>query len=40
LTAALETDPEVMRDLGGPLDPEDIPALHARRLGWVEAGTT
>ena len=32
LTEALETDPEVMRELGGPIDRERIPALHRRRL--------
>ena len=40
LTAALETDPEVMRDLGGPLDPAEVPALHARRVEGIEAGNT
>lgn len=32
LTEALETDPDVMRELGGPLDPERLPAIHRRRL--------
>lgn len=32
LTEALETDPEVMRHLGGPIDRERLPALHRRRL--------
>jgi RimJ/RimL family protein N-acetyltransferase len=40
LTAALETDPEVMRDLGGPLDPAEVPELHARRVEGIEAGNT
>ncbi len=40
LTAALETDPEVMRDLGGPIDPAEVPALHARRVEGIEAGNT
>jgi RimJ/RimL family protein N-acetyltransferase len=40
LTAALETDPAMMRDLGGPIDPGDVPAVHARRLEGIAAGTT
>jgi RimJ/RimL family protein N-acetyltransferase len=32
LTEALETDPEVMRELGGPVEPESLPATHRRRL--------
>ena len=40
LTAALETDPAIMRQLGGPLGPDDVPAIHARRVRGVEAGTT
>jgi RimJ/RimL family protein N-acetyltransferase len=32
LTTALETDPDVMRELGGPIDPERMPAIHRRRL--------
>jgi RimJ/RimL family protein N-acetyltransferase len=40
LTAALETDPEVMRDLGGPLDPAEVPALHASRVQGIVAGNT
>jgi RimJ/RimL family protein N-acetyltransferase len=32
LTAALETDPDVMRELGGPLDPARLPETHRRRL--------
>ena len=38
LTAALETDPEIMRDLGGPIEPGDVPALHSRRLEGLEDG--
>ena len=33
LTEALETDPVVMRELGGPTDPARLPEVHARRLG-------
>jgi RimJ/RimL family protein N-acetyltransferase len=33
LTEALETDPDVMRELGGPIDRERLPATHRRRLG-------
>lgn len=32
LSAALETDPEVMRELGGPIDPARLPVVHARRV--------
>lgn len=32
LTEALETDPEVMRELGGPIDRSRLPGLHRRRL--------
>jgi RimJ/RimL family protein N-acetyltransferase len=32
LTEALETDPEVMRDLGGPIAASALPAIHERRL--------
>jgi RimJ/RimL family protein N-acetyltransferase len=35
LTEALETDPAVMRELGGPVPREEIPALHRRRLASV-----
>jgi RimJ/RimL family protein N-acetyltransferase len=31
----METDPEVMRELGGPVPREEIPALHKRRLEGV-----
>ncbi|HJP71344.1 MAG TPA: GNAT family N-acetyltransferase [Candidatus Limnocylindria bacterium] len=40
LTAALETDPAMMVHLGGPLDPAEVPALHARRLAGIERGDT
>ncbi len=32
LTEALETDPVVMRELGGPVDPARLPGSHARRV--------
>jgi RimJ/RimL family protein N-acetyltransferase len=32
LTVALETDPDVMRELGGPIASSAIPAIHQRRL--------
>jgi hypothetical protein len=32
LTEALETDPEVMRELGGPIEREKLPEIHRRRL--------
>jgi RimJ/RimL family protein N-acetyltransferase len=32
LTRALETDPAVMRELGGPIDPGKLPEIHRRRL--------
>jgi hypothetical protein len=38
LTERLETDPEVMRELGGPVPWEAIPAIHQRRLGSDERG--
>jgi RimJ/RimL family protein N-acetyltransferase len=38
LTKELETDPEVMSELGGPQPPESIPKTHARRLKHVDAG--
>jgi RimJ/RimL family protein N-acetyltransferase len=31
----METDPEVMAELGGPVPREEIPALHRRRLDGV-----
>ncbi len=33
LTEALETDPDVMRELGGPIPRSEIPRIHRRRLG-------
>jgi RimJ/RimL family protein N-acetyltransferase len=33
LTEALETDPRVMNELGGPIDRARVPALHGRRVG-------
>jgi hypothetical protein len=33
LTEVLESDPVVMRELGGPTDPARLPEVHARRLG-------
>lgn len=39
LTRALETDPEVMRDLGGPTPTEKVSQHHARRLKSTLAGT-
>jgi RimJ/RimL family protein N-acetyltransferase len=32
LTVALETDPAVMRELGGPIDRERLPEIHRRRV--------
>lgn len=32
LTEALETDPDVMRELGGPIEREKLPDIHRRRL--------
>lgn len=32
LSEALETDPEVMRELGGPIEREKLPEIHQRRL--------
>lgn len=36
LTEAMETDPVVMAELGGPVPREEIPAIHERRLAAVE----
>ena len=33
LTEALETDPDVMRELGGPTEREKLPGIHRRRIG-------
>jgi RimJ/RimL family protein N-acetyltransferase len=38
LTTALETDPTVMRRLGGPVPPERIGEIHARRVTGRERG--
>jgi len=41
LTEALETDPEVMRELGGPIARERLPEIHRRRLAdpwWFTIG--
>lgn len=38
LTRALETDPDVMRELGGPIPEEEITAIHQRRAATVAAG--
>ena len=38
LTRELETDPDVMSELGGPQPADSIPATHERRLGSVAAG--
>jgi RimJ/RimL family protein N-acetyltransferase len=33
LTEALETDPEVMRELGGPIERDRLPGIHRQRVG-------
>jgi RimJ/RimL family protein N-acetyltransferase len=38
LTKALECDPEMMRELGGPADPADIPRVHRMRVETVANG--
>ena len=38
LTAALETDPLVMAELGGPWPIEEIPGIHERRIGHMAKG--
>jgi RimJ/RimL family protein N-acetyltransferase len=38
LTEELETDPDVMSELGGPQPADSIPVTHARRLKHVAAG--
>jgi RimJ/RimL family protein N-acetyltransferase len=38
LTEALELDPEVMRELGGPADPAGVQAAHRRRVDSVAKG--
>jgi RimJ/RimL family protein N-acetyltransferase len=39
LTAALETDPVVMKEIGGPITAGEVPAVHARRLTGVLDGS-
>lgn len=38
LTEALELDPQVMRELGGPADPADMPRVHQMRIETVAKG--
>lgn len=38
LTRSLETDPEVMRELGGPIPDEEIAAIHERRARTAGPG--
>lgn len=38
LTEEMETDPEVMAELGGPNPSEDIPGIHRRRLEHQASG--
>lgn len=38
LTADLECDARVMRDLGGPVARAEIPQIHERRLGYIARG--
>lgn len=38
LTEALELDPEVMRELGGPADPADLDRVHRMRVDTVARG--
>jgi len=38
LTEALELDPEVMRELGGPADPADMARIHRMRVETVANG--
>jgi RimJ/RimL family protein N-acetyltransferase len=40
LTEAIECDPEMMRELGGAVPKDDIPAIHQRRLKAVADGET
>jgi RimJ/RimL family protein N-acetyltransferase len=39
LTEALETDPRVMAELGGPWPREDVLGIHRRRLEAIRGGT-
>ena len=38
LTEAIECDPAMMKDLGGPWPKEKIPEIHRRRLGYIARG--
>ena len=38
LIEELECDPETMRELGGPVARQEIPAIHGRRLATIAAG--
>jgi RimJ/RimL family protein N-acetyltransferase len=38
LTEAIETDPAMMAELGGPVPAESIPAVHSRRVGGIANG--
>jgi RimJ/RimL family protein N-acetyltransferase len=38
LTEALELDPEVMKELGGPADPDDLERVHRMRVETVARG--
>jgi RimJ/RimL family protein N-acetyltransferase len=40
LTEEIECDPEMMRELGGPLDEEKVPELHRKRLAGIASGDT
>jgi RimJ/RimL family protein N-acetyltransferase len=40
LTEALELDPEMMRELGGPADPVGVQSAHRRRVEGVANGDT
>jgi RimJ/RimL family protein N-acetyltransferase len=38
LTEEIECDPEMMRELGGPLDKANVPELHRKRLTGIANG--
>lgn len=38
LVEAVETDPTMMKELGGPMPKEEVPRIHARRLGAIARG--
>ena len=38
LTEALECDPAVMQDLGGPVPRESIPQIHQKRMAYIAKG--